>query len=147
MVLSETIAFSSCPRGHEVLSRDLVLKAHAQPNGILDTHPLEPERQENQPVILRDESGMDSRQTLKLLARFPPVMRRRYRRLLGTGLLEVDLAGLALTGATGAGGGGTASALKMSSITFHSPPRCFFHTVTYLPFSVIGAPAALFTVI
>ena len=28
---------------------------------------LEPERLENQPVILRDESGMDSRQTLKLL--------------------------------------------------------------------------------
>ena len=29
---------------------------------------LEPERLENQPVIIRDESGMDSRQTLKLLA-------------------------------------------------------------------------------
>ena len=28
---------------------------------------LEPERLENQPVIIRDESGMDSRQTLKLL--------------------------------------------------------------------------------
>ena len=29
---------------------------------------LEPERLENQPVIIREESGMDSRQTLKLLA-------------------------------------------------------------------------------
>ena len=29
---------------------------------------LEPERLQNQPVIIRDESGMDSRQTLKLLA-------------------------------------------------------------------------------
>src|ERR1022692_227038 len=29
---------------------------------------LEPERLENQPVIIRDEPGMDSRQTLKLLA-------------------------------------------------------------------------------
>ena len=29
---------------------------------------LEPERLENQPVIIRDESGMDSRQRLKLLA-------------------------------------------------------------------------------
>ena len=28
---------------------------------------LEPERLENQPVIIRDEFGMDSRQTLKLL--------------------------------------------------------------------------------
>src|SRR5260370_7683997 len=28
---------------------------------------LEPERLENQPVIIRDESGMDSRRTLKLL--------------------------------------------------------------------------------
>ena len=28
---------------------------------------LEPERQENQPVIIGDESGMDSQQTLKLL--------------------------------------------------------------------------------
>ena len=28
---------------------------------------LEPERLENQPVLIRDESGMDSRQTLKLL--------------------------------------------------------------------------------
>ena len=28
---------------------------------------LEPERLENQPVIIRDESGTDSRQTLKLL--------------------------------------------------------------------------------
>src|ERR1022692_1670981 len=28
---------------------------------------LEPERLENQPVVIRDESGMDSRQTLKLL--------------------------------------------------------------------------------
>ena len=108
---------------------------------------LEPERLENQQAILRNESGMDSRQTLKLLARFPPVLRRRYRRPLGVGLLEVDLAGLALPDVTGAGGGDTASALKMSSITFHSPPGCFFHTVTYLPFSVIGSPAALFTVI
>ena len=29
---------------------------------------LEPERLKNQPVIIRDESGMDSPQTLKLLA-------------------------------------------------------------------------------
>ena len=28
---------------------------------------LEPERLENQPAVIRDESGMDSRQTLKLL--------------------------------------------------------------------------------
>ena len=28
---------------------------------------LEPERLENQPAVIRDESGIDSRQTLKLL--------------------------------------------------------------------------------
>src|SRR6202165_206787 len=38
---------------------------------------LEPERLENQPVIIRDESGMDSRQTLKLLVVLD--VRRRSR--------------------------------------------------------------------
>ena len=40
---------------------------------------LEPERLENQPVIVRDESGMDSRQTLKLLV--VSDVRRRNRLL------------------------------------------------------------------
>src|SRR5580700_6327563 len=40
---------------------------------------LEPERLENQPVIIRDEPGMDSRQTLKLLVVLD--VRRRNRLL------------------------------------------------------------------
>src|SRR5580765_7076146 len=40
---------------------------------------LEPERLENQPVIIRDESGMDSRQALKLLV--VSNVRRRNRLL------------------------------------------------------------------
>ena len=68
MVLSETRGLSLflVVRGGIGFSRDSVLKAHAWPNGIRILT-LEPERLENQPVILRDESGMDSRQTLKLL--------------------------------------------------------------------------------
>jgi len=60
------IAFSGCPRGHRV-SRETRCSKHLRSLTGFWILTLEPERLENQPVILRDESGMDSRQTLKLL--------------------------------------------------------------------------------
>ena len=68
MVLSETRGLSLflVVRGGIGFLERLVLKALRGLTGFWILT-LEPERLENQPVILRDESGMDSRQTLKLL--------------------------------------------------------------------------------
>ena len=93
---------------------------------------------------------MTIRQTLKLLGRSPPVLREPPRRLLGAGFLEIDVNSMALTRATGAREVGSASAFKdFYLFTFHSPPGCLLpHRGWCFPlFSVIGAPAALFTVI
>src|SRR5579863_4966870 len=48
-------------------------------------------------------------------------------------------AGLCFGGA-GGGGAGAASRLSISAATFHDPSACFFHTVTYFPFSSVISP-------
>src|ERR1700686_3907068 len=60
------IALSGCPRGHRV-SRGPQCSKHLRGLTGFWILTLEPERLENQPAILGDESGMGSRQTLKLL--------------------------------------------------------------------------------
>ena len=39
-----------------------------------------------------------------------------------------------------AGGGAGMSELKVSTIAFHDPFACFFHTSTYFPLSIGGLP-------
>ena len=70
------IAFSGCPRGHRVSRKTWCLSTRLTGLWILT---LEPERLENQPAIVRDESRDGLSQTLKLLVASD--VRRRNRLL------------------------------------------------------------------